>query len=349
VLVRAAGVRGGAVTTSAWKVSKKNSFWNECDYERLLRAVLFGFQRLKTLGRCECEKARLVHKYMSIVYVIPQSHCVLLTRFGKFARVQNAGINFRIPFLETIKRVDTAGSNWGGFASKQGYLIELTEQQTDTPARDCHTLDNARVTANASVYWRITDPVRAVFEVDNLPLAIADVALNALRANIGSMNLDEVLSTRQVLNERISSQLAETAKKWGVVFTRVEIQELTTDDKTSEAMLQQLDAERRRRAVISEAEGKSQAEVMLAEAQKTAAILKAEGQAQALMLARDAEYAYLEYLKLSVGESKATELLLAQKYLAGLETITRNPADKVFLPNTFSGLLPVDTTSRAHT
>lgn len=84
-------------------------------------------------------------------------------------------------------------------------------------------MDNARVTANASVYWRITDPVRAVFEVDNLPLAIADVALNALRSNLGGMNLDEVLSTRQVLNERISSQLGETAKKWGVVFTRVEI------------------------------------------------------------------------------------------------------------------------------
>ena len=276
---------------------------------------------------------------MQIIYTIPQSHCVVIERFGKFARIQNSGINFMIPYLEKEKRVDSQGSNWGSDANKKGYLIELTEQQTDTAARECHTKDNAKVTAKASIYWRITDPVRAIYEVDNLPINVSDVTLNALRANIGSLELDEVLSTRQQLNERISAQLSDSGKKWGVIFTRVEIQELKTDQKTSDAMLQQLDAERRRRAIVAEAEGKAQAEVMIAEAQKHSAILKAEGQAKALELTRDAEHAYLEYMKSVVGESRALDLLLAQKYLSGFEVITKNPADKVFLPNSFSSML----------
>lgn len=148
---------------------------------------------------------------MSLIYTIPQSHCVILERFGKFTRIQSQGLRFRIPIVETIRRVDT----WGPTANKHGFLIELTEQQTDTPPRQCHTNDNVPVTANASVYWRITDSRRALYEVDVLPQAVADIALNALRSNIGTLELDAVLSERARLNERIAAQLSETAKKWG--------------------------------------------------------------------------------------------------------------------------------------
>ena len=154
---------------------------------------------------------------MQLIYTVPQSHCVVIERFGKFSRIQRAGIRFRVPLLEKIRLLET----WSETANKEGWIMELTEQQTDTPSRQCHTRDNVPITANASVYWRITDPRRALYEVDVLPQAVADIALNALRSNIGALDLDTVLSERQELNQRIAAQLSETAKKWGVLFTRV--------------------------------------------------------------------------------------------------------------------------------
>lgn len=268
---------------------------------------------------------------MSLIYTVPQSHCVVLERFGKFARIQQQGLRFRVPIFEKIRRV---GSTWGSTANKKGFLIELTEQQTDTPPRQCHTKDNVPVTANASVYWRITDPRKALYEVDILPQSVSDVALNALRSNIGTLDLDTVLSERAQLNEKIAAQLSETGKKWGIIFTRVEIQELSTDQTVSTAMMQQMDAERRRRAVVADAEGKAEAEVKVAEAEKKAAILRAEGRAKSLELLSKAEKIYLDTL----GSDAASQLLLAQKYIDGFEIISKNPADKVFIPNSFRGL-----------
>lgn len=274
---------------------------------------------------------------MSLIYTIPQSHCVILERFGKFTRIQSQGLRFRIPIVETIRRVDT----WGPTANKHGFLIELTEQQTDTPPRQCHTKDNVPVTANASVYWRITDPRRALYEVDVLPLAVADIALNALRSNIGTLELDAVLSERARLNERIAAQLSETAKKWGLIFTRVEIQELTTDEKVAASMVKQMDAERRRRAIVAEAEGQAEAAVKVAEAEKQSAILRAEGEAIAKVKIAEAESFYLKQLREQVGEADAVRIVIAQKYLAGFEIITKHASNKVFLPNSFQGLLSI--------
>ena len=280
---------------------------------------------------------------MQLIYTIPQSHCVLLERFGTFSRIQREGLSFRVPILEDIHYVHT----WGNVANKRGYQIELTEQQTDTPSRTCHTKDNVQVTANASIYWRIIDPRKAVYEVDVLPTAVADVALNALRANIGALDLDAVLSERQALNERIAMQLTDTATKWGIQFTRVEVQELTTDASVSAAMLQQMDAERRRRAVIAEAEGKSTAAVQLAESERQAAVLRAPGAAEALALTAEAESKYLRTLMETVSPEDAAKILIAQKVLNGFDVITKNPSDKVFLPNSFHTLFNLSTDGKA--
>jgi len=271
---------------------------------------------------------------MQLIYIVPQSHCVVLERFGKFSRTQRAGIRFRLPLLEKVRYVD----NWGPVANKEGWIIEMTEQQTDTPSRQCHTKDNVPVTANASVYWRITDPRRAIYEVDVLPVAVSDIALNALRSNIGALELDTVLSERHELNQKIAAQLSETAKKWGILFTRVEIQELKTAEDVSAAMLQQMDAERRRRAFVSEAEGKAVAQIKIAEAEKQAVVLRAQGRAKALALIAEAESNYLQTLKKSGLAEDVAQLLIAQKYIDGFETISKNPADKVFIPNSFTGL-----------
>jgi len=272
---------------------------------------------------------------MPLIFTVPQSHCVVIERLGKYSRVARQGLNIGIPIIEKFRRVP----EWGTDANKQGLYIELTEQQTDTPARTCHTKDNVAVLANASVYWRIIDPVRAMYEVDVLPRSIADVALNALRANIGQLELDAVLSERQRLNDLIATQLSGTAEKWGVQFTRVEIQELQTTDATTDAMRQQMEAERKRRAIVAEADGEAAKRIKVAEADRKAAVLRADGEAKALETLAAAELKYLQQLGEALDRNTAGKVLLAQKMLESLERISSNPAHKVFLPNDLRAML----------
>jgi regulator of protease activity HflC (stomatin/prohibitin superfamily) len=274
---------------------------------------------------------------MSILYTVPQSCCVLVERLGKFARVGREGLRFKLPLIEEFVRVP----QWGKYANRYGWLIELTEQQTDTPIRECQTRDNVDVRASASVFWQIVDPAKAVYATDNLPAFVQNVGLNALRTEIGRMELDQVFSERQALTLRISQELEETAAKWGIRFTRVEIQELTLRDETAAAMRQQMEAERKRRATIAESEGRAQAEVRLAQAEKESAILRAEGRAQAMRTMAEAEADYLAKLAAACSPAGATRLLIAQKALDSYEAISRNPANKVFLPNSPHELLRI--------
>ena len=276
---------------------------------------------------------------MALIYTIPQNHCVIIERFGKFSSVQKEGLNLKIPFLDSIRYLN----NWQGQANKRGFLIELSEQKTDTPARQCQTRDNVTVQADAAVYWKIVDPVKAVYNVDILPSSVSDIALNALRSNIGTITLDQVLSERANLNQRISAQLAETAGKWGIVFTRVEIQELRYSEDTAQAMMQEMDAERKKRARVAEAEGEAFAITKTAESEAKAVLIKAEAQANALKMITESEINYLAQLKDKTDAQTAGQILIAQKFIEGLDKITKNPSDKVFLPNSFQGLFNIPT------
>ena len=279
---------------------------------------------------------------MGVFFTVPHAHVVIIQRLGKFVRVVGPGLRFRLPFVEKIRPLD----GWGDVANRDNIYIEMSEQQVDTPPRECHTKDNVSVRANASVYWRIIDPRKAVYEVDTLPRVIHDIALNALRSNIGTLSLDKVLSERQRLNDRIADQLRSTAESWGVEFTRVEIQELTTSDTASDAMLQEMSADRRRRAKIAESEGTAQAEIKLARARAEAKIELAKAEATALNLITGAEKAYLQSLVEIIGKEQAGQLLLAQKFLTSLEKITDNPAHKVFLPTNMTGPMLFESVSQ---
>ncbi|MCT4589446.1 MAG: SPFH/Band 7/PHB domain protein [Carboxylicivirga sp.] len=246
---------------------------------------------------------------MAIIYTVPQNHVVLIKRFGKHSRVQGEGLRFKLPFIESFKTV----YEWSGHANKSGRFIELSEQQTDTPPRQCQTLDNVTIDANASIYWRITNPVKAVYDIDILPKSIADIALNALRANIGKLKLDQLLSERQNLNNRIAAQLAETGAKWGIVFTRVEIQEINYSNETAEAMMQEMTAERKKRALMAEAEGEAQAEMTRANAEANATIIRAQAKADALRILAEAESTYLSKLKENINEEIAGQIIISQK------------------------------------
>lgn len=275
---------------------------------------------------------------MSVMFTVPEQHCVLIKRFNEFQRLEHSGLNFKLPFAESLHQVP----DWGDRANKQGKFIELTEQQSDTAPRQCQTKDNVTVDANASVYWRITDPVSACFEVDSLPDMIEDLTLNALRSNIGRMELDEVLGSRERINQQIAEELKDASTGWGVTIRRVEIQELRVDEQTRRAMTQQMEAERRRRAQIAESEGEAQATVNVAEAKKTSSVKTAEGQAEALRKIAQAEANYLQRLKEEVGADQAARILLAEKYIQGFKTISQNDADKVFLPNSLSAFMGLD-------
>src|SRR5260370_13426479 len=145
---------------------------------------------------------------MSFLYTVPQSCCVVIEQFGKFKRVVGEGLHFRMPF-EDFHRVP----KWGVYANRYTWLIELNEQQTNTPVRECQTKDNVDIRASASVFWQIVDADRAVYASDNLPAFVENVGLNALRAEIGKLELDYVFAERHKLNELVAAELADTAAK----------------------------------------------------------------------------------------------------------------------------------------
>lgn len=276
---------------------------------------------------------------MPLIYTIPQNHVVLIKRFGKHSRVQQNGLRFKIPIIESFKTV----YDWQDVAHKKGCFIELSEQQTDTPPRQCQTLDNVTIEANASIYWRIVDPVKAVYDIDVLPKSVSDLALNALRVNIGRIKLDQVLSERQSLNIKIAAQLSDTASKWGIVFTRVEIQEINYSSETAEAMMQEMTAERKRRAITAEAEGEASAEITKAESEANATLVRAKAQAESIKLIAEAESIYFEKIKEITNLNIASQIILSQKYIDGMKTISKNSSNKVFLPNSFQGMFDIST------
>jgi regulator of protease activity HflC (stomatin/prohibitin superfamily) len=253
---------------------------------------------------------------MQVFFQVPQSHVVALTRFGKFSRLLPQGLHARIPLLESVYYV-----NWGNIANKEGCYIELTEQIIDTKPKECHTKDNVPVTIDAAIYWRIIDVAKALFEVDILPRSLIDSCLNALRAEIGKLSLDQVLSSRRELSERVAASLLDISTKWGVSISRVEIQELKTTDDTADAMRMEMAAERKRRAAVLEAEG-------IAEARKKTA----EAEAYAIKIKADAEAEYINKLSETLGPDQVSKLLMIDKILEGYKSISQSPSSKVFLP-----------------
>ena len=261
---------------------------------------------------------------MQIFFTVPQSHAVVITRFGKYAKTKNQGLHSRIPFLEKFYTVN----NWGDIANKEGLFIELTEQNLNTKPKQCHSKDNVPVTVDASIYWRITDVKKALFEVDILPDALIDTCLNALRAEIGKLSLDQILSSRQELSEKVASNLIETSSKWGVQISRVEIQELETSDETAEAMRLEMAAERKKRA-----------DILIAEGEAASKIKTAEAEAYSIKIRGEAEAEYLNKLSATLSKEQVGQILMLEKVLEGYKTISSNPAHKVFLPNNIQTLI----------
>lgn len=270
------------------------------------------------------------------IFTVKQGHCAIVEMFGKPTSVRKSGLQFRLPILQSLKDVSPA---WGTLTNKDGYYIELTEQLLDTQPRSCITKDNATMQMNCVIRWRITDPIKAVYEVERLHQSLVELVLNEMRSLIGSRNLDEILTSRTEMSERVTVTVAATAARWGVAITSIEIKELTTDTETREAMLRQMEAERISRSTVLQAEGESTAKVRIAEAERKAAILKAEGTSEALRITAEAESAYLARLAEVVGPVSAAKILMNRQALEGYATITTNPASTVYLPNSVPSVI----------
>ena len=262
----------------------------------------------------------LVIVYLSI-RVVQQYERMVVFRLGKTdeSMVRDPGLRFLIPIIDRPVKVD------------------IREQFIEVPSQTTITRDNAPINVDFLIYWRIADPLKSVVNVANFPGALQGVATTTLRAVIGDILLDEVLSKREQINEVLRVKLDEVTERWGGKVTTVEIREITPPRDVQDAMNRQLSAERTRRAVITESEGNRQAAINVAEGQKQSEILKAEGERQAAILRAEG---FSEALTRIFGAAKGIdEKTMALQYLEALKALGDSPSTKFVIPTEFTRLV----------
>jgi regulator of protease activity HflC (stomatin/prohibitin superfamily) len=280
--------------------------------------------------------------------IIKQSQVVVIERLGKYHSTLDSGINIIWPILDVPRKINwfndsglSRGSAEFGIEYTKVDRIDLRETVFDFPKQSVITKDNVNVEINALLYFQIMDPVRAVYEIEDLPLAIEKLTQTTLRNIIGELELDQTLSSRDTINSRLQIILDDATNKWGVKVNRVELQDIHPPHEIQEAMNKQMMAERERRARVLEAEGlktasilksegQKESEINLAEAEKKSEILKAEGKANAKIKLAEAEKESIELITTSIDKkSDPVKYLIAMKYIETLEKMVEGDDNKV--------------------
>ncbi len=272
---------------------------------------------------------------LSTVKMVSQATVKIIERVGRYHKTAVSGLNIIIPFIDRVRAT-----------------LDLREQLLPIEPQQVITRDNVTMEVDCIVYWQIIDPVKAVYEITTLSRGIEQLALSALRAIIGDLDLDHTLSQRETINTKLRSSIDVATDKWGVKVLRVELKNVVPPEDIRLTMEKQMTAERNRRAIILVAEGEKQSAILRAEGakqssivsaegQKLSAILAAEGQAEARMRVADAEAAAIkvvtEALKVQGGDPAT--YLIALKYLESLKEMSANANKLVFLPYESSGIL----------
>jgi regulator of protease activity HflC (stomatin/prohibitin superfamily) len=273
------------------------------------------------------------------IKIVPQATVMLIERLGRFSRVATSGLNVIIPFLDKPRSIYWTNTR-PGMSS-----IDLRELYIDLPPQPVITRDNVTIHVDSVVYWQITDPIKAVYEVADLVGGLVQLTITGMRAVMGDMDLDHTLSSRDQINAKLRLILDEATDKWGVKVTRVDVKNITPPEDVRLTMEKQMTAERNRRALVLQAEGEKQAAITRAEGEKQAAITRAEGESQSAILA--AEGTAQARLRNATAESEAigriaqvmeghgnpAQYLITARYIESLRDMTRtNNAKVIFMP-----------------
>jgi len=216
-------------------------------------------------------------------------------------------------------------------------LVDLREAFLEIPAQTCITRDNAPISIDFLIYWKVFDAALTVIQVGNFAGAAQGIATTGLRAVIGNLSLDDVLAKRDQINQEMRAKLDEVTERWGVKVTTVEIREVTPPKDVQDAMTRQMSAERTRRALVTEADGTKQAAITIAEGEKQAAILRAEGDRQSAILRAEGFSLALDKI-FTVAHTVDTNTMSLQ-YLEALKALGAGPATKIVFPMEFTRLL----------
>lgn len=276
------------------------------------------------------------------IVIVKQSECVIVERLGKFHRLLQSGLNILIPVIDAKRPMFWANSR----GIYRAATIDMRETVLDVPEQAVITKDNVSIQIDALLYVQIIDPIKAIYEINNLPVAVSQLAQTSLRNVIGEMDLDETLASRDMINTKLKVILDEATDKWGTKVNRVELKNIDPPREIQIAMEKQMQAERGRRAQVLEAEGDKQARIARSEGEKTekinlaegeaqAEIRKAEGEAKAIELVATAQNNAIEKIKAAVGADAqtATKYLLATKYVEQFSKfVSTSRGDKVFVP-----------------
>ena len=289
----------------------------------------------------------LLFAKMAIV-IIPQSETRIIERLGRYYATLKPGINIIIPFIDKAKVIVTYQRGRYTYSNH----IDLREQVYDFDKQNVITKDNIQMQINALLYFQIVDPFKAVYEINNLPNAIEKLTQTTLRNIIGEMELDQTLTSRDVINTKLRGVLDDATNKWGIKVNRVELQDITPPQSVLQAMEKQMQAERDKRATILTSEGQKQAQILKSEGEKAAtinraeadkqqAILRAEGEATARIRKAEAEAAAIEKGTQAVGQTtNPANYLLAKNYIQMLQQVAAGDKSKtVFLPYEASNLM----------
>ncbi|MFN6116289.1 MAG: SPFH domain-containing protein [Flavobacteriales bacterium] len=293
------------------------------------------------------------------VRIVQQSEAMVIERLGKYRTTLTAGFNVIIPIFDKPREIVFRftrdlpdGNKYVQFVKKE--RIDLRETVYDFPRQNVITKDNVMTEINALLYFQVMDPVKAMYEIENLPLAIEKLTQTTLRNVIGELDLDETLTSRDTINMKLRQILDEASNKWGVKVNRVELQDINPPRDIREAMEKQMRAERDKRAQIIDAEGSKRAAILQAEGVRDAAVSQAEGEKQAQILRAEGEAQ--SRIRIAQGEAEAIKLvtaaiqgskadpanyLIAMKYIQALEQMTSSSEGNrtVFMPYEATGVL----------
>ncbi|MEL6968367.1 MAG: SPFH domain-containing protein [Pseudomonadota bacterium] len=258
-----------------------------------------------------------------MVKVVPQGFHHTVERFGRYDRTLTPGLNFIIPFFESI-----------------GSKMNMMEQVLDVPTQEVITRDNATCSVDGVTFFQVLDASKASYKVSDLELSILNLTMTNLRTVMGSMDLDELLSKRDEINARILHVVDDAVSPWGIKMTRIEVKDINPPTNIVDAMARQMKAEREKRAQVLEAEGERQAAILRAEGEKQSLILEAEGQKEAAfrdaearerMAQAEAEATRMVSKAIGDGNSQAINYFVAQKYTEALKSIGTADNQKVIM------------------